>query len=125
MSRFPSLKGRRGKGPRPTVIDAGKSKLSDARAPLVIRVTDEQAARISEFCRPETVMDPNMTVMVDIGPDGTGSLVLAGIQPQAVSDLSVSEGEVALTSTEGETSVVVSGAKPDTQVQVSYYTPPE
>jgi hypothetical protein len=37
--------------PRPTVIDAGKSKLSDARAPLVIHVTDEQANKISEFTR--------------------------------------------------------------------------
>ncbi len=37
--------------PRPTVIDAGRSKLSDARAPLVIHVTDEQARQISEFTR--------------------------------------------------------------------------
>lgn len=34
---------------RPTVIAAGKSKLSDARSPLVISVTDEQAHKILEF----------------------------------------------------------------------------
>jgi len=33
----------------PTVIEAGKSKLSDAGAPLVIQVTDEQADRILRF----------------------------------------------------------------------------
>jgi hypothetical protein len=35
--------------PVPTVIEAGKSKLSDAGAPLVIHVTDEQANRILRF----------------------------------------------------------------------------
>jgi hypothetical protein len=35
--------------PAPTVIEAGKSKLSDAGAPLVIQVTDEQADRILRF----------------------------------------------------------------------------
>lgn len=34
---------------RPTVIVAGKSKLSDARSPLVVSVTDEQAHKVLEF----------------------------------------------------------------------------
>jgi hypothetical protein len=36
-------------GTPPTVIEAGKAKLSDAGAPLVIQVTDEQADRILRF----------------------------------------------------------------------------
>ena len=35
--------------PQPTVIEAGKAKLSDARSPLVIHVTDEQAKQIADF----------------------------------------------------------------------------
>jgi hypothetical protein len=35
--------------PQPTVIEAGKSKLSDARSPLVIQVTNEQAQHILDF----------------------------------------------------------------------------
>jgi hypothetical protein len=36
------------------VIDAGKAKLTDARTPLVIRVTPEQAQHIRTLTAPES-----------------------------------------------------------------------
>ncbi len=76
--------------------------------------------------------EPNMQLSVEIGEAGLGKVRVEDLSPQVTTELSVSDpaadvaiGQVDDSGGETATYIFVSGAKADSQVTVSYYTPGE